>query len=154
MIAQPNSFFRRLAGNLQGSAAIETAFVLPVLATMVFGGFEVSMIVSRQAELQTAAAEATAIVVARPPEDANERAKIEAIMESSTGLAADKVSLTLKYRCDTDTDMVDTSTDCSTTAVVSEFIIINMQDRYTPSWTSFGIGEPVDFNITRRVQVS
>ena len=38
-----------LVRDKRGSAAIETAFVLPILATMVLGGVEASAIVSRQA---------------------------------------------------------------------------------------------------------
>lgn len=138
----------------RGSAAIETAFVLPILATMVLGGVEASAIVSRQAELQTAAAEAAAVTLARAPDEADERATLEAIIEQSTGLATDKVKLELKYRCDTDTAMIDAPTGCGAGAVVSEYIIITMQDSYTPSWTDFGIGRPIRFNVSRRVQIS
>ena len=82
-----------LVRDKRGSAAIETAFVLPILATMVLGGVEASAIVSRQAELQTAAAEAAAVTLARAPDEAAERATLEAIIEQSTGLATDKVKL-------------------------------------------------------------
>lgn len=145
---------KRLRGNERGSAAIETAFVLPILATMVLGGVEASTIVSRQAELQTAAAEAAAVTLARAPDEASERETLEAIIERSTGLAADKVKLELKYRCDTDANMVDAPNGCGTNAVVSEYIIITMQDSYTPTWTDFGIGSAVRFNVSRRVQIS
>ena len=82
--------FKKLFKNETGSVAIETAFVVPILATMVLGGLEVSNIVSRQAELQTSAAEAAAVIVARPPEEASERDTIEAIIEASAGLPADQ----------------------------------------------------------------
>ena len=143
-----------LVRDKRGRAAIETAFVLPILATMVLGGVEASAIVSRQAELQTAAAEAAAVTLARAPDEADERATLEAIIERSTGLATDKVKLELKYRCDTDTAMIDSPNSCGTGAVVSEYIIITMQDTYTPSWTDFGIGRPITFNVSRRVQIS
>lgn len=146
--------FAQLARNERGTAAIETAFVLPILATLVLGGLEVSAIVSRQAELQTAASEATAVVLARPPDEASERATLEAIIESSTGLDADKVTMRLRYRCDTEATLRLTPTGCGTTAVVSEFIIINMRDTYTPTWTQFGVGGPINFSVTRRVQIS
>lgn len=143
-----------LAADNRGSATIETAFVIPVLAIMVLGGFEVSSIVSRQAELQTAAAEATAVVLARAPKDASDRATLEQIIETSAGLPANKVSLSLKYRCDVEEDLEDNATSCSTTAVVSEFVVITMEDTYTPVWTEFGVGQPINFNVTRRVQIS
>lgn len=144
----------RLLRDKRGSAAIETAFVLPILATMVLGSLEVSKIVSRQSELQTAASEATAVVLARPPKEASDRAQIEAIVESSTGLPADNVSMRLRYRCDTEATLRLTALGCGSTAVVSEFIIIQMTDTYTPTWTSFGVGGPINFQVTRRVQIS
>ena len=148
------SRLKRFVRDNRGSAAIETAFVLPVLATMVLGGVEASAIVSRQAELQTAAAEAAAVTLARAPDEADERETLEAIIETSTGLAADKVKLELKYRCDTDATMIDEPTGCGTGAVVSEYIIITMKDSYTPTWTDFGIGSAIRFNVSRRVQIS
>jgi Flp pilus assembly protein TadG len=153
MIARKEHISQLVADN-RGSATIETAFVIPVLAIMVFGGFEVSSIVSRQTELQTAAAEATAVVLARAPKDASDRATLEQIIETSAGLPANKVSLSLKYRCDVEEDLEDNATSCSTTAVVSEFVVITMEDTYTPVWTEFGVGQPINFNVTRRVQIS
>ncbi|OZA93393.1 MAG: hypothetical protein B7X57_05165 [Erythrobacter sp. 34-65-8] len=44
----------------RGSIAIETALVAPVLAVLALGSFEVGSLVSRQHELQTAAAEGEA----------------------------------------------------------------------------------------------
>lgn len=145
---------KAFARNEDGSVAIETAFVVPILATMALGGLEVSNIVSRQAELQTSMAEAAAVVVARPPAESSDRATLEGIIEASAGLPADQVSLQLRYRCDTSTTLIVNPDSCATTAVVSEFIVITMTDTYTPAWTDFGIGRPVDFNISRRVQIS
>ena len=79
---------------------------------------------------------------------------LEAIIEKSTGLAADTVKLELQYRCDTEANLVDDPTSCGTNSVVSEFIIITMQDSYTPTWTDFGIGSAIRFNVSRRVQIS
>lgn len=148
------SLLKRFARSESGSVAIETAFIVPILATMVLGGLEVSNIVSRQTELQTAAAEAAAIAVARPPEDADERAILEGVIEASTGLAADQVTLELRFRCDTSPNLIENSDTCGTSSVVSEFVIITMQDTYTPTWTQFGVGGPVNYNVTRRVQLS
>ena len=145
---------RKLAKNERGSVAIETAFILPILATMVLGGLEVSNIVSRQAELQTAVAEAAQVTLARSPDEASERATLEQIIEASTGLAADKVKMDLKYRCDTTATLIDDPTTCGTSAVVSEFVIITMEDTYTPAWTESGVGRPVNFKVERRVQIS
>lgn len=145
---------REFKRDSRGAVVIETAFVVPILGVLALGGFEASMIVSRHAEIQSAAAEATAIVLARVPEDASERSTIEAVIETSTGLAADKVSLSLKYRCDTGTTIYNNDTSCSSTAVISEYIEIQMTDTYTPVWADFGFGGPINYNITRRVQIA
>jgi Flp pilus assembly protein TadG len=143
-----------LTRDTRGTTVIETAFVLPVLATLAFGGFEVSRIVARNNELQAAAAEAAAVVIANPPENQSDRDTIELIVEASTGLAANKVTLTRRFRCNADTTLVAAAASCATNAEISEFLEIRMQDSYTPTWTDFGIGNTINFDITRRVQVS
>lgn len=144
----------RLLSETNGTVVVETAIVLPVLAMLVLGGFEVSRIVARNSELQSAASEAAAIVLANPPGDTTERSTIESIVESASGLPSDNVTLTPKYRCNADVNLVTAATACATTDEISEFLEIHMTDTYTPIWTGFGVGKPVKFDITRRVQVS
>ena len=143
-----------LARDASGSVVIETAFVVPILAILAMGGFEASRIVSRQVELQTAASEAAAIVLANPPDEAAERTTIESVIESSTELAANKVTLSLKYRCGSATALVDSSDDCAETDVISEFVLVTMNDTYTPIWTGFGVGSTLNYRVRRRVQIS
>ena len=52
---------RQLAGDTRGSI-LETALVLPILLTMCLGGYEASQLVARSTEIQTAVAEASAIM--------------------------------------------------------------------------------------------
>lgn len=147
-------FLSRVCRDCGGSVVIETAFVVPILAVLAMGGFEASRIVSRQVELQTAASEAAAIVLANPPDEAAERSTIESVIESSTELATNKVTLALKYRCGSATTLVDTSEECAQTDVISEFVLVTMNDSYTPIWTGFGFGETLNFRVRRRVQIS
>ena len=144
----------RFARETRGTVVVETAIVLPVLAILVLGGFEVSRIVARNSELQSAAAEAAAVVLANPPGDNAEKATIESIVESSSGLASDKVTLTTKYRCNASATLVTLVTACASTDEISEYIEIRMVDSYTPIWTSFGVGRTINYDITRRVQIS
>ncbi len=148
------SRIRSLFRNNEGAVVIESAFVIPVLGIMALGGFEVSMIVSRQNEMQTAAAEAVAVTLARVPDEAEERNALEAIIETSTGLPADQVSLTQRFRCDAEADLRNDSSGCDASAVISEYLEINMTDTYTPIWADFGLGRPVNYDITRRVQIA
>lgn len=145
---------RRFLTDTSGSVVIETAFVVPVLAVLALGGFEASRIVARQTELQSAASEAAAVVLANPPNLQSERDTIEDIVEASTGLADDKVLLILKYRCGTANTLTDVAAGCSIDESVAEYIQIQMSDIYTPIWTGFGIGSPVNYNVQRRVQIS
>ena len=67
------NFFRHLKRDQQGTMVIETAIVAPVLVLMALGAFQVSQLVARQLELESAATEAAAIALAAPPEDAAKR---------------------------------------------------------------------------------
>ena len=152
-----STLFSRMRGLIRdkkGAVVIEAAFVIPIMGTMALGGFEASMIVSRQNEMQSAAAEAVAATLARVPDEASERNALESIIESSTGLAADKVTLTQKFRCNSDAALLDDTTTCGSSAVISEYVVINMRDSYTPIWAEFGIGSAVRYDVTRRVQIA
>lgn len=148
------ALLRSLACDRHGSVVIETAFVVPVLAILALGGFEASRIVSRQVELQTAASEAASIVLASPPEEAAERDTIEDVVEASTALADDEVIFVHLFRCGSANTLVTDSDTCATADDISEFIQITMTDSYTPIWTSFGIGGPLNYRVRRRVQIS
>lgn len=148
------SHIREIAREERGAVLIETAFIVPILAVLTLGGFEASMIVSRHLELQSAAAEASAIMLARVPDEQSERDTLKQVIERSTGLAADKITLSVRYRCNTDTSTVTAASSCPADAVISEYIELRIQDTYTPVWTGFGFGDPIDYDLTRRVQIA
>lgn len=137
----------------KGSVAIETAFVAPVLLALALGGFEASYAVARQTEMQSAAAEAAAIVRAAPPETATERATIRDIVRESTGLRQWQVFVAKVYRCGTSDDYVSSDSSCSSGDAVSEYVYLFMWDRYTPVWAAYGIGDPFYFTVSRTIQV-
>lgn len=138
----------------RGTMAIETAFVAPVLIIMALGGFETSIMVARQTELRSAAAETVALALTADPGEAVDVGTIEDIIEASTGLDDDQVTVTTMYRCDSDADLIEDFHDCGADAVISTFLQIDMTETYTPTWTEFGIGGPIDFDVERTVQVS
>lgn len=147
----------RLAAALRdtrGTMAIETAIVAPMLIVLSLGGFEVSAMVARQSELQSAAAEAVEIVMAASPETQTHIDQIEAVVEGSTGLPEDNVTFELMYRCATAEELTLDQTACADENTLSTFIVITMSDTYTPVWTEYGIGGPMDYNLERTVQVS
>ncbi|KUO55993.1 MAG: hypothetical protein APF82_02380 [Sphingomonadales bacterium BRH_c42] len=137
----------------EGAMVIETAFVLPILVLLGVGGFEVSEMVARNTEMQTALAEATAVTLAVTPDTQADIDTIEDIVENSTGLADDRVSFVRKYRCGEDAAVVSDETECGSGRLVAEFLEINVRDTYTPLWTSFGIGHDVEMGKTQMVQI-
>lgn len=143
----------RLWQDCRGTSLIETAIVAPVLAIMALGGFEASSMVARQTELQSAAAEAAAIVQSSPPKTIEARQTVHDIVAASTGLPAESVVVTEIYRCGTDADYTQNTTSCGTTKS-STYVKIVITDTYTPHWTEFGIGSPVAFNVVRTVQIA
>lgn len=144
--------FTALLRDRRGTMAIETAIVAPILIVLSIGGFEVSSIVTRQSELQSAAAEAVAIVMAASPETQTEIDQIEAVVEGSSGIPEEDVNFTTQYRCDTGELQADTS-GCADENLLTTFIIIDMTDRYEPVWAQFGLGNGLEYNVVRSVQI-
>lgn len=156
MMKRATSLLARTKGAIgceQGSVAVETAFVAPVLLALAFGGFEASYAVARQTELQSAAAEAAAIVRASPPETAAQRATIKGIIQTSTGLENWQVFVTPIFRCGTSEEYVALETSCESTDAVSEYVYLFIWDTYSPVWAEYGLGDPFTFRVSRTIQV-
>lgn len=144
--------FARIKRNDDGSMAIETAFIAPILLVLALGGFEVSSMVARQTELQSAAAEAAAVVRAIIPETAEQRTTVRDILATSTGISSEKISVTEIYRCGTAAEYTTTVDSCGS-GVEYKFIQVDISDTYAPVWTKFGVTSGFDFNVSRTVQI-
>lgn len=148
-----------LAHCQSGAMAIETAIIAPALITLTIGGFEVGSVVARQTELQSAAAEAAAVVRAVAPETSAERTTIRDIVTASTGLTNGQVSVVEVYRCGNGTSYVTQENTCNggsganSGGVASTYIRLTMADTYQPIWTEFGMGSALTLNVTRTVLV-
>lgn len=155
----------RIREDQDGSMAIETAFVTPVLLIMALGGFEVSTMVARQTELQSAAAEAASVVRAVAPETQTERNTVRDIVATSLcgkttptvtdGLATCNnvtVRVTPIFRCGTATDYVTVGGGCGSD-VEYAFIRVDLTDRYSPTWTEWGVGSTISYDVSRTVQI-
>lgn len=143
--------FHALLQDLRGSMAIETAIVAPVLILMALGTFEAGTIVSRQHELQSGAAEGEIIAMAAAQGAATNADQIRAIIADSLDLSVDKVTVTRMYRCDISTNRVSTKDNCPTDSVITSYVRIEIKDTYTPVWTQFGVGGPINFQVNRMV---
>lgn len=144
-------FLKRLRDDREGAMIIETAIVAPVLVLMSLGAYQVSGIIAKQAELQGAAAEGAAIALAAAPDTAAKRTVLKNVMMASTGLPTGKVTITEAFRCDNSTSFVTNSNSCNSGDVVSKYVKIRLSDTYTPPWTNFGVGSPIQYNVVRYV---
>ncbi len=144
----------KLLGNERGTMVIETAIVTPVLLILALGTFEAGTIISRQHELQTAAAEGEIIALAAAQGAVTETTTVESIIEKSMDLKDSQVTVTRFFRCNASETTVATRDQCATDDIVSSYIKLSLQDRYVPVWTDFGIGDAIDFDVERTVQLS
>jgi len=146
--------FKELYRDADGSIAIETAFVAPLLAMLSLGGFEVSAMVARQTELQSAASEAEAIALAASPDTAAERATVKSVIMASTGLEANEVAIAEKFRCSDAAVIVATETACEEDTTVWKYVEVTLSTTYTPTWQNWGFGQTINYNVVRRVMIS
>jgi len=152
-----NNPFAWLRSDARGTITIEMAIIAPVLVLLGLGSFDVSELVSRQSDLQSAAAEAETIVQASAPTDSAARDKVRDIMKSSIDPdntnPNDTEAVSLIYRCGTG-DYQTLLPACATGTKLSTYIKIELTDSYAPRWTSFGVGQTINYDVVRMVQIS
>lgn len=138
----------------EGAVVIEVAVLAPVLILLGLGTVEVSTLVSRQSELQSALAEAAAIALASKPDTDAKIATIKAIIATSAGVDASKVTISTTYRCGTTATYVSLPGYCAVTGEISKYLKVKVHDTYTPNWTKFGISKAVNLSLERTIQIS
>lgn len=148
---QLRGLIQRVLRDDDGAMVIETAIVAPVLVLMSLGAYQVSGVVARETELQSAASEASAIALAAAPDTSAKRTTVKNVIMASTGLTADKVTISEVFRCDSETTYVNSATTCNSGDVRSRFVKIVLSDTYTPTWTRFGVGSAINYSVTRYV---
>jgi Flp pilus assembly protein TadG len=142
----------------RASMAIETALITPLLALMALGVFEVSNIVSREQQLQSAANEASEVILAAAGGSGITSTDLEDILETSLGLDGTQLTIADRYRCGTDTTLSATvpspGNGCSASQQIYAYVHLTLTDTYTPMWTKFGVASPIQYTVVRTVQVS
>lgn len=138
----------------RGAVVIETAIVAPVLALMGVGAFQVSQVVARQHELQTGADDAASMALAGWDTDSGDTAAIKAVLKRTLDLDDSQITITKKYRCNSDGIYVADSAICLSDAIVTTYLVIRLTDTYTPMWADFGVSEPISYDVQRTVLVS
>lgn len=144
----------RLLRDIRASMAIETAIVAPTLIMMTLGAFEVSTMVARQQELQTAANEAAIIAVATNRGASVTPDQLAGIIRTSVNLTTSQLTVSQRFRCGTNTTLVTARSSCTTGQAVSTYMTIAITDTHEPLWHAYGIGRPINFSVQRTVQVS
>lgn len=137
-----------------GSIAIETAFIAPVLSLLSIGAYQASALIARQHELQSGVAEAEAMALAKAPKTERARNAIRDVLSTSLGLKQGNIRVTNLYRCGTQDAYTQLQSDCASGDIVSTFLRIELNDTYEPSWTKLGIGSSVNLQVIRMVQIS
>lgn len=144
----------RLLRDTAGAVVIETALITPALVLMSVGTYQVSQVVARQHELQAGADQAMSIALGGWVNNDTQVTVVKSVIQRSTGVAADKISVTRMYRCGIATSYVTDKSTCGSTDNVSSFLKVKLNDTYNPIWTSFGIGAPINLGVVRMVQLS
>lgn len=144
----------RLLRDSRASMAIETAIVAPTLIMMTLGAFEVSTMVARQQELQTAANEGAIIAVATNRGASVTPDQLAAIIRSSVNVTTSQLTISQRFRCGTSEQLVTSRSSCTTGQAVSTYLTISITDQHEPLWYAYGIGQRITFSVQRTVQVS
>jgi Flp pilus assembly protein TadG len=153
---------KRLAKDTRGVALIEFALMMPIVAALSLGAFDVAKVVARQTELQEAAAEASTIAMAMDSFTTDDteaddrlvrRSKVEMVARNASGLPDNKVSVVQNIRCGSSATLLSHDATCPSGVEESRLLTIDLQDTYIPLWTSFGVGQPINLHLTRTVQI-
>ena len=142
-----------LIGCTRGTAVIETALIAPVLAIMAIGTFEAGTMVQKQQELQSAASEAEAIILAAAAGSGVSSTQLKDLLSASTGLPKTNITLAAKFRCNNSDSLVNSASTCGSGQRAYEFVQATFTSRYTPTWAQFGLGSAFDYTVTRTIQV-
>lgn len=144
----------RLLKDTAGAVVIETALLTPALVLMSVGTFQVSQVVARQHELQAGADEAMSMALGGWVDNDTQIGVMKTVIQRSTGVASDNITITRMYRCGLATSYVTDKSTCASTDIVSSYLKLKLKDTYNPMWTSFGVGAPINLGVVRMVQVS
>ena len=143
----------RIAGDQRGSTLIETAIVAPALLVMALGTYDAGQMIAQQHRLQSGAADTESIVLAVANGTATDTSAIRTALANSLEINASKITVERVYRCNAQ-DSLSTQSTCGNGQRRSTYVRVTFVDSYTPKWTDFGIGGPVNYRVQRLVLVS
>lgn len=143
----------RIARDQRGSTLIETAIVAPALLVMALGTYDAGQMIAQQHRLQSGAADTESIVLAVANGTATDISAIRTALANSLAINPSKITVEKVYRCNTQ-DALSTLASCGNGQRMSTYVRVTFIDTYTPSWSDFGIGGPINYRVQRLVLVS
>lgn len=144
--------FLRLIRDDRGTSLIELAIVAPVLAGLMLGMVDVSLMVQRRLEMQEATAQLANIAASTPP-TALTLAGLRTAGARLAHVPEDQVTLGLGVRCNNG-PIQPVGTVCDAGQQSSNMLTIRLQDQFGPGNGGIGFLSGVHFNIMREVQIS
>jgi Flp pilus assembly protein TadG len=145
--------WRKLKSDERGAVLVETAVIAPVLLIMSIGAYDVSRGVARQTELQEVAAEFAAIAMARESVGQAELDQMKQIAVAAAGVEDSAIDVAEYVKCGIAPELYVATYSCPGDEEQSRILTISIDATYVPTWTSFGVGEPINLTVTRSVQI-
>ena len=145
---------RGLLDDMAGVMAIETAVIAPVMVLFSLGAYQVSSLVARQGEIQSAMTLAESVALATEPDTGAKRDTLKGIVAASTGLPQSQIVVEAAYRCNASTTYVSLESTCLTGANVSRYLRVKITENYVPLWTEFGLGSAIALSAERYILYS
>lgn len=131
--------------------AVETAIIAPIMVLFSLGAYQVSTLVARQSELQSAMTVAESIALATDPDTTDDLTTLKNVVSTTTGLDASKVAVAAAYRCNSSGSYVALESTCATGDNVSRYVQVTLTDNYVPIWTEFGVGKTIALRVNRYI---
>ncbi len=143
--------FLRLLRDDRGTSLIELAIVAPVLAGLMLGMVDVSLLVQRRLAMQEATAQLANIAASTPP-TALTLAGLQTAGARLAHVPEDQITLALGIRCNNG-PIQPLGAVCDLGQQSSNMLTIRLQDQFGPGNGGIGFLRGVHFDIAREVQI-
>lgn len=120
--------FLKLARDNRGAAIVEMAMVAPILATMIVGVVDLSNAFGRKLKLEQASQRAIEKIMNTTADDTVE-ATLQSEAATQAGVPTSNVTVTYRLECNGSATSAD---DCASGETASEWISVEVVDKYTP----------------------
>lgn len=147
------SLLKAMHCDAAGTMIIETAIIAPVLILLSLGAYQVSSLVARHSELQSAMGVAESVALASQPDTDEKRTTLKNIIAASTGLAAANIQVAGAYRCNSAQTVFVAESSCSAGDKVSRYVKVQLNDNFAPVWREFGMGDDVTLRLERYILI-